>query len=163
MKKLSLVMITTTLIVISLNLLAQDSSNGTILAFDRKANTLVLSDRTVWPLELLKSPLAAELKAGDRVVILYESDEDGISSIQSVKVMTSEMSKDGPTDVVTGTVLAFDRKSRVLVFTDRSIWPLNDMESPLPDGLQAGDRAEILYESDEDGVAAIKSLRILSN
>ena len=94
MKKLSLVMITTTLIVTSMNLLAQDSNNGTILAFDRKANSLVLSDRTVWPLELLKSPLAAELKAGDRVVILYESDEDGIFTIQSVKIMTSEMSKD---------------------------------------------------------------------
>ena len=161
-------MITTTLIVTSLNLLAQDSSNGTILAFDRKANTLVLSDRTVWPLELLKTPLAAELKAGDQVMILYESDEDGISSIQSVQLVTAERlqaerTQDGAADVVTGTVLAFDRKSRVLVFTDRSIWALSDMESALPDGLQAGDRAEILYESDEDGVSAIKSVRILSN
>lgn len=163
MKKLSLVMITTTLVVTSLNLLAQDSSNGTILAFDRKANTLVLSDRTVWPLELLKSPLAAELKTGDHVVILYESDEDGISSIHSVQLMTAERTQDGAADVVTGTVLAFDRKSGVLVFTDRSIWSLNDMESALADGLQAGDRAEILYESDEDGVSAIKSVRILSN
>ena len=55
-----------------------------MLVYDRKSNLLVLTDRTVWALEMLKSPLPAEIKAGSRVHIEYESDEEGVSAINSI-------------------------------------------------------------------------------
>lgn len=162
MKKRYLILMTTTMIMTSLTAFARDMSIGTILAFDRKANTLVLTDRTVWPLDLLKTSLPAKLQAGDRVEIEYESDEDGISSIQSIEVQVDKMSKDGPQDVTQGTILAFDRKAKTLVLTDRTVWALQDIKSPLPDGLQEGKRIEIKYEADEDGVSSIQSITILT-
>jgi hypothetical protein len=58
-------------------------------------------------------------------------------------------------------VLVLDRKARILVLTDRTVWALNVMKSDLPAGLKAGDRVEIEYESDEEGIKAIDSITIL--
>jgi len=67
---------------------AQDISEGTILAYDRKANILILTDRSVFPLEKLTSAAPDDLEAGDRIHIRYDSNEDdGITEIYSIKVI----------------------------------------------------------------------------
>ena len=63
-----------------------DVVDGTVLAHDRVANVLVLSDKTVWTLANLETPLPEDLAAGDRIQIDYESNEDdGLKLIHSVK------------------------------------------------------------------------------
>lgn len=62
-----------------------DETTGTILAYDRLANLLVLTDRTVWELspDLL---VPSDLAAGDRVRIDFTAaGEDGISSIETLE------------------------------------------------------------------------------
>ena len=64
---------------------AADSLDGTVLAHDRVANVLVLTDKTVWPLATLTQPLEGDLAAGDRIEIDYDSNEDdGVQVIHSV-------------------------------------------------------------------------------
>lgn len=142
---------------------AADATDGTVLALDRKARTLILTDRTVWSLDLLNSALPADLKAGDRIEIDYESDEEGVSAIKTIRVSAPEIPATGAADVTMGTVLAFDRKAKTLILTDRSVWALDSMKSELPAGLKAGDRIEIDYESDEEGVSAINGITIKVN
>ena len=142
---------------------AEDVTNGTILALDRKAGTLVLVDRTVWSLEAMKAPLAAELKAGDRVEIRYESDEEGIGEIRGIRLLPPEKITTGGADISEGTVLVFDRKANLVVLTDRSVWALELLKSPAPTGLKAGDRIRIEYDSDEEGISSIYGIEILTN
>ena len=63
---------------------AQEITQGTILALDRKARLLVLEDRTVWALELMKSAIDAAIEAGDHIEISYELDEEGVSAINHI-------------------------------------------------------------------------------
>lgn len=142
---------------------AQDVTDGTLLGYDRKANLLILKDRTVWSLTDLKSALPDGLKAGDRIRIQYQSDEDGISAINSVEVLPPRAAQSGPKDITEGTVLAYDRKAKLLVLRDRTAWSLAEMKSAIPEGLKDGVRIEIQYEADEDGIASIDSIRVLSN
>lgn len=137
---------------------AADVTQGTILALDRKARLLVLEDRTAWSLELMKSDIAADLKAGDRVEIVYESDEEGIGEIKSIKPISPPPPAEGASDATGGTVLVYDRKANLLVLTDRTVWALDLMQSPMPAGIEAGSRIQIEYESDEEGVSAIKRI-----
>ncbi len=139
---------------------AQDITDGTILALDREAKVLILTDRTTWSLENLKSSLPADLKAGDRIEIKYESDEDGVSAINDIRLLPVKASAPGAPDITDGTVLVFDRKANVIVLTDRTTWSLENLKSSLPAGLKAGDRIRIQYESDEEGVSAINSIKI---
>lgn len=140
---------------------AQDVTHGTVIAFDRQANTLVLTDRSVWTLQDLKSDLPAGLKAGDRVEIQYQSDEDGVAAIDSISLFKDKMTGGGPGDITQGTVLALDRKARTLVLTDHTVWALEMLKTELPAGLKAGDRVQIEYEGDEEGVASISSITTL--
>jgi len=142
---------------------AQDVTQGTILALDRKARVLILQDRTVWALELMKSEIAAHLKAGDRIEISYESDEEGISAIRSIAMLHELPPQEGSADATDGTVLVYDRKANLLVLTDRTVWALEMLKSPLPAGIEAGKRVHIEYESDEEGVSAIKSITLKLN
>ena len=73
----------------TLQVAAEDVSQGTILALDRKAKIMVLTDRSSWPLENLKAQAPGALKAGDRVRIEYESSEDGISAINRVEIINN--------------------------------------------------------------------------
>lgn len=139
---------------------AADVTDGTILALDRKARALVLSDRSVWELEALESSLPDNLKAGDRIEISYESDEDGVSAIRYIKVLPSTKAAGGTSDSTVGTVLVFDRKAKILVLTDRTVWALEAATFEIPSALKAGDRIEIEYDSDEEGVSAINSIVI---
>ena len=88
MKKLGLLLSATGLLLTASLAFAQDIVEGTILAFDRKANVLVFTDKTVWPLEKLESPAPANLNAGDRVRIQYDSNEDdGVTAIHSIAML----------------------------------------------------------------------------
>jgi hypothetical protein len=88
MQKKALLILTAAMLLTALQVFAQDMSQGTILAYDRKANILVLTDRSVFPLEKLTSEPPDDLKAGDRINIQYDSNEDdGITAIYSIKVV----------------------------------------------------------------------------
>lgn len=139
-----------------------DVTDGTVLALDRKARTLILTDRTVWALDTMEASLPADLKAGDRVEIKYDSDEEGVAAIHGIQLLPPAKPTTGAADVSKGVVLVFDRKARILVLTDRTVWELESLKSDLPAGLKAGDRVEIEYESDEEGVSAINSIAIIS-
>ena len=139
---------------------AADVTNGTVLALDRKARTLVLTDRTLWALDTMEASLPADLKAGDRIQIKYDADEEGVSAIRNIQLLPMAKPTAGAADVSKGIVLVFDRKARILVLTDRTVWALESLKSDLPAGLKAGDRVEIEYESDEEGVSAINSIAI---
>ena len=65
---------------------AQDAVDGTVLAYDRKANVIVLTDKSVWTLEKLEGALPEELQAGDRIAIRYQANEDdGLTVIHSIE------------------------------------------------------------------------------
>jgi hypothetical protein len=88
MQKKGLLILAATMLLTAFQVSAQDISEGTILAYDRKANILILTDRSVFPLEKLTSAAPDGLKAGDRVNIQYDSNEDdGITAIHSIKVI----------------------------------------------------------------------------
>ncbi len=140
---------------------AADITTGTVLAFDRKANLIVLTDRTVWSLEGKTARMPEGLAAGDRVEFSYEADEDGIADIRDIKVIRETLSR-GQSDSVEGIVLAFDRKANRLVLADRTAWSLEGIKSSPPAALKSGDRVEIEYESDEDGVLVVHEIKILN-
>lgn len=141
---------------------AQDITQGTILALDRKARLLVLQDRTVWSLELMKSEVDAGLKAGDRVEIRYQADEEGVSSIRSIALLPPKPTEEGAPHAVEGIVLVYDRKAKLLVLTDRSVWALESLKTALPAGIKAGSRVHIEFEGDEDGVSKINRISLPS-
>lgn len=142
---------------------AQDVTHGTILGLDRMARLLVLEDRTVWSLELMSSDLSASLKAGDRIEITYESDEEGVGEIKSIVMLPPRPPAEGAPDATDGTVLVYDRKANLLILTDRTVWALEALKSPLPAGIEAGSRVHIEYESDEEGVSAINNISMTLN
>ncbi|WP_417525496.1 hypothetical protein [Marinovum sp.] len=61
-----------------------DETEGLVLAYDRQANVIVLTDFTVWEIPgALEVP--ADLAAGDRVHFVYETaGEDGMVSIDAL-------------------------------------------------------------------------------
>ncbi len=61
-----------------------DTTEGLILAFDRKDGVIVMTDNTVWPMpEGLVIPF--DLGAGDRILIDFTSDGDnGVVSIDEI-------------------------------------------------------------------------------
>ncbi|MDH3449078.1 MAG: copper-binding protein [Gammaproteobacteria bacterium] len=145
------------------SLASADVTDGTVLALDRKAKSLVLTDRSAWALDAMKSAMPEGLKAGDRVEINYESDEDGVSAINGIRILPPKKASSSAPDVTVGTILVFDRKANLIVLTDRTVWALEAMKSKVPGGLKAGDRIEIEYESDEDGVSAINGISKIAN
>lgn len=61
-----------------------DETEGHVLAYDRQAQIIVLTDKTVWavPAELA---LPDDLGAGDRVLFEYDTaGEDGLTAITDV-------------------------------------------------------------------------------
>ena len=67
----------------------------------------------------------------------------------------------GTTRTTEGTILAYDREARLLVFDDKSTWSLRGMRGEMPFGLDAGDRVEIEYEPADDGFAVVYDITIL--
>ncbi|WP_146590044.1 hypothetical protein [Puniceibacterium confluentis] len=63
-----------------------DSTTGKVVAFDRKANVLVLEDKTIWSLETLTT-VPEDLKSGDMVEIRYNSNADnGWGRINAIEI-----------------------------------------------------------------------------
>ena len=63
-----------------------DELEGTVLAYDRKAALIVLQDKSVIPLASLQGEVPADLVAGDRIAVSFESNEDeGIHTVHSVE------------------------------------------------------------------------------
>lgn len=61
---------------------------GTVLAFDRKANIIVLTDKSVYHFEGQQAQIPEGLKAGDKVEI--DSDgggDDGYGDIKALKIV----------------------------------------------------------------------------
>ncbi|PTX55752.1 hypothetical protein C8N43_0394 [Litoreibacter ponti] len=61
-----------------------DETEGHVLAYDRKAGIIVLTDKTVWevPGEI---SLPADLGRGDRVLFEYETaGEDGLTALDAI-------------------------------------------------------------------------------
>ncbi len=140
---------------------AADITTGTVLAFDRKANLIVMTDRTIWSLEGTTARMPDDLAAGDRVQFSYEGGEEGVGDILEINVIRETLSR-GQSDKIDGTVLAFDRQANRLVLADKTAWSLEGMKHELPAAIKSGDRIEIEYESDEDGVLVVHEIRILN-
>lgn len=61
-----------------------DETTGTVLAYDRLANVIVLRDRTVWQLAATLT-VPEDLKAGDRIRIQSAPQgEDGVDKITAL-------------------------------------------------------------------------------
>ncbi len=52
-----------------------DETTGSIVAFDRMANVIVLDDKSVWAIDP-KAMVPSDLKAGDNVTLTFLSDGD---------------------------------------------------------------------------------------
>ncbi|QGX97412.1 hypothetical protein EI983_03595 [Roseovarius faecimaris] len=61
-----------------------DETEGLVLAFDRQARLIVLTDKSVWTLpDTLTAP--EDLGRGDRVLFEYEAEgEDGLTEITAM-------------------------------------------------------------------------------
>lgn len=63
-----------------------DSVTGTILAYDRLANVIILDDKTVWEIVPKDLPLPADLMKGDRIHIDFVTNGDsGVGKINSIE------------------------------------------------------------------------------
>lgn len=85
MNKKGLYLLASAILLSATQVNAKDVADGTILAFDRKARILVFTDKTVWPLEKMAGELSEKLKAGDRIQIIYDADEEGVDKIYSIE------------------------------------------------------------------------------
>ena len=64
-------------------------------------------------------------------------------------------------DVVSGAVIAYDRKARIIVLADKTVFTLAAGDAEAPEGLKAGDVVTITYESlGEDGYGVIEAIAV---
>lgn len=70
-----------------------DETEGLVLAYDRKASIIVLTDQTVWLLpEAVTTP--EDLGRGDRVLFEYETaGEDGLTEITAMTRLSVALSE----------------------------------------------------------------------
>ena len=130
---------------------------GKVLAFDREAQLLLLSDRSSWSLAGVRKEMLKQLVAGDRVQFSYRTPDDGPAAVIELEI-THHASETGGTEVAEGTVLAFDRRAQLLVLVDKSVWPLAGLDPGPPPGLGAGDRVRIEYRPGKNGSIAVEDL-----
>ena len=61
---------------------------GTVLAFDRQANIIVLTDKSIYNFQGQKGKIPEGLKAGDRIAIDSDGEgEDGYGDLEAVKIL----------------------------------------------------------------------------
>ena len=61
-----------------------DETEGHVMAFDRVANIIVLTDKTVWQIGA-DVPVPADLASGDRVLLDFASEgETGVTAITAL-------------------------------------------------------------------------------
>ena len=74
------------LVALATPLHANDELEGTVLAYDRKAELIVPSDKSVIPLSNLQGEVPTDLSAGDRITVSFQSNEDdGIFIVHSIE------------------------------------------------------------------------------
>lgn len=62
-----------------------DETTGTVLAFDRQADIIVMADKTIWRLNP-NTLIPADLAAGDRVRMTFTSaGDDGVISVDKLE------------------------------------------------------------------------------
>lgn len=65
-----------------------ETITGTVLAYDRKANLIVMDDKAVYGFDGQTAKIPAELKAGDKIEIDGTGEgEDGYGSLTAVKIL----------------------------------------------------------------------------
>lgn len=134
---------------------------GNVLAYDREAKMVMLTDRSLWSLADAVDRVPAELSAGDRVQFSYETADGKIGKIIEINV-TRQNRHDGARRAVNGTVLAFDRKAQTLILEDKSVWPFDQVNEILLGDIVAGNRVRIEYETSEQGDVVIRDFRIIA-
>lgn len=65
-----------------------DSMTGTVAAFDRLAGIIVMTDKSIFSLDGAIVDIPPNLSAGDKITVDFEGDEDGISAINSIVILT---------------------------------------------------------------------------
>lgn len=65
-----------------------NSASGTVKSYDRVSKVLVMIDKSVYALDGVKAEIPASLSAGDKISIEYDGDEDGITSINSITILS---------------------------------------------------------------------------
>ena len=64
-----------------------DETTGKIVAFDRKANVLVMEDKTIWKLSD-QTVIPEDLTAGETIKITFTSaGDDGVKSVDQLERM----------------------------------------------------------------------------
>lgn len=64
-----------------------DETTGKIVAFDRKANVLVMEDKTIWKLSD-QTVIPEDLAAGETIKITFTSaGDDGVKSVDQLERM----------------------------------------------------------------------------
>lgn len=62
-----------------------DTTTGTVLAFDRQADVIVMTDKTVWQLNP-STLIPADLAAGDAIKMTFTSfGDDGVKSVDTLE------------------------------------------------------------------------------
>lgn len=134
---------------------------GTVLAYDRKAQVLVLNDRSLWSLAQAESGELDRLSAGDRVQFSHRTRDDGTGVILEISIIREPV-EEGMRRSVNGTVAAHDRKAQVLILDDKSLWSLDKIDAGLLGAIEVGNRVRIEYEVDREGVSAIRDIRVIA-
>ena len=65
-----------------------DDVTSTVTAYDRVANVVVLADKSVFDLSIATDSIPPTLSAGDRITIDFKGDEDGVSAINSITILS---------------------------------------------------------------------------
>ena len=133
---------------------------GKVLAVDRVAKLMLLTDRSVWSLAEAREDRVADIGAGDRVNFSYRTAEEGPAVILEIEI-THHVSETKSIEIADDTVLAYDRREMLLILADKSIWPLRGLDPAPPPGLGAGDRVRIEHRNDEEGRVIIEDLIVI--
>lgn len=81
--------------------------------------------------------------------------------VSAIAILGSFLSTPVLADTTGGVVVAFDRVDRILVLDDKTVWDLAPAGDLVPEGLSAGDKVTIDYDSAGDsGVGKIKAISI---
>jgi hypothetical protein len=135
---------------------------GKVLAIDREAKLIVLTDRSAWSMATVRDEMFDELSAGDRVQFSYKTPDEGLPAVIEIDI-SHHAGDTGGTEIAEGTVLAYDRRAQLLVLADKSVWPLGNLDPGPPPGLGAGNRVRIEYKSGKDGSIAVEDLIVTFN